>query len=364
MNELGKVNVVEADEGHIVGNAEAALLKCAESSDGGHVVGAEDGRGWMRETQQSRHSVHAAFELMIAFEDEVFAGDAAASLHGGEKGMTAQKGGVFFERAGDEADVTVSERYKMLEGFEHALAVVDEQDVLRELGVGDVDEDHGDVSVRKLVEDGIFDAEGHDRDAVDVALDHAPEAVLELGVVVGGADEEFVAVLDGGTLKALDELGEKRVGDVGDKEADETGATGDEGACLGVWEVVEIADGLVDASGKHRVHGGDLIDGARNSRDRDTGSFGDIADVEAFGRSYGAGERTSWLSRHRSGSFPLHATHLVVVCSCLHQTEGGDSLWARETVTSRVGAYAGSATTLVLQLGTALRHMRRAGSHG
>lgn len=281
VDELGEVDVVEADDGHVFGDAEAACLEGAEGADGHEVVGAEDGGGRLGVVEQFGHAGHAAFELVVAFDDELFFGDAAGGGHGLVEGDAAEGGGVLVEGSADEADLGVAEGDEVADGLFHAVAVVDHDGVLGEGLLGDVDEDHGDVAGGEVAEDGVFDAEGHDGDAVDVALDEATEAVLDLGVVVGGADEELVVALDGGLFEALDELGEEGVGDVGDEEADESAASGDEGAGLGVGEVVELADGVADACSHGRVDGRDVVDCAGDGGDGDAGEPGNIAYIKA-----------------------------------------------------------------------------------
>ena len=72
---------------------------------------------------------------------------------------------------------------------------------------------------------------------------------MRFGIVVGGADEDLVAVCYGDIFKSLDQLGEEWVGDLGDDEAKDPAAAGDERACLGVGKVVELVDYLPDALG-------------------------------------------------------------------------------------------------------------------
>ena len=278
------MDVVKADDGHVLGDAEAALVEGAKGADGGEVVGAEDGGRRMRCVEKLGHAEHAAFQLVIALDDEALLRGAAGGVHGGEEGDAAEAGGVLGEGAADEANVAVAEGDEMLDGLLHAVEVIDHKGVGTKRAsrgfpwgedfLRDVDEDHGDVAAGELFEDGIFDAEGHDGDAIDVALDHAAQAVLELGVVVGGTNEELVAVADGGGLEALDEFGEEGVGDVRDEEAEEARAAGDEGAGLGVGVVVEIAYGLADAGGHGGVDGGDVVDGAGGGGDGDVGGAG------------------------------------------------------------------------------------------
>ena len=88
-----------------------------------------------------------------------------------------------------------------------------------------IDEHERHLALGELIEQGFFEAEGHDGNAFDLALQHAPDAVRHpLGVVVGGADENFVAVLDGDVFKALNELGKEGVGDFGNQQTKELAA--------------------------------------------------------------------------------------------------------------------------------------------
>jgi hypothetical protein len=149
----------------------------------------------------------------------------------------------------------------------------------------DVDEDERDFTFGELIEQRLFDAEGHDGNTFDFALEHAANAVGHaLGVVVGGADEDLVAVLDGDIFKALDEFGEEGVGDLGDDETEEAAAAGDEGAGLSVGEVVELVDDLPYAFGDFGIDGYDVIDGARDGGNGDVGSASNGADVHALRR--------------------------------------------------------------------------------
>ena len=121
-------------------------------------------------------------------------------------------------------------------------------------------------------------------DALDLALEHAADAGGEDGgIAVGGADEDLVAVGDGDLFKALDELGEEGVGDVFNDDAEEAAAAGDEGARVGVGEVIELLDGLPDALGEAFADQRRAVDGAGDSGDGDLGQGGDGADVGRLG---------------------------------------------------------------------------------
>src|SRR5665213_2950581 len=135
----------------------------------------------------------------------------------------------------------MTEDGEMLNGFIDAGVVVDCEDVAERTGGRGIDEDDGDVVYCEAIEEEVFYAEGHDGDAVDFAFEHAAGTEFHgLGFVVGGADEDLVAVGYGDLLELLDEFGEEGVGNFGDDEAEEFAFAGDEGAGLGVGEVVEV----------------------------------------------------------------------------------------------------------------------------
>lgn len=92
----------------------------------------------------------------------------------------------------------------------------------------------------------------------------------------------------GDLFELLDEFGEEGVGDFGDDEAEEFTFAGDESPGLSVGEVVELGDGFPDAGGEDWIDSGDVVDGARDGRNGDTCSGGDVADVD-LGRGGGVG---------------------------------------------------------------------------
>jgi hypothetical protein len=54
----------------------------------------------------------------------------------------------------------------------------------------------------------------------------------------------------GDLFKVLDQFREEWIGDVFDNDAENAAAAGDQAACMGVGEVVELLDGLPDALGE------------------------------------------------------------------------------------------------------------------
>ena len=120
--------------------------------------------------------------------------------------------------------------------------------------------------------------------ALDLALQHAADAGGEHGgIAVGGTDQDLVAVGDGDLFKALDQLREEGVGDVFNDDAEEAAAAGDQGARVGVGEVVELLDGLPNALGEPFADQRGAVDGSGDGGDGDLGQSGDGADVGRLG---------------------------------------------------------------------------------
>jgi len=152
-----------------------------------------------------------------------------------------------------------------------------------------IDKGQRDIAVGQLLQQRLLNAEGHHGHALGLALHHAADAALHaLGVVVGGADQDLIALLDGHVLKALNQLREEGVGDLRDDQPQKAAAPADQGAGLCVRQVVERLDGLPDALSHLGVDGGDVIDGAGDGSDGDVRHLRHGMDVHVGGGSRGA----------------------------------------------------------------------------
>ena len=206
--DLGDVDVVEADDGEIVGHAEAGAVELVQDADGRHVVGAHHGSWHRPGDEELCHGGDAAFERVIAFDDPRRGRWDAALLQRPGEGCGARLGRVKFFGTGDEGDASVAQGGEMLHALPDAVMVVHLEQADTGAFGRDVDKHHWHVAFGELVEQRLFDAEGHHRDALDLALEHAADAVRHaFGIVVGRTDEDLVAVLDGDIFEALDQLG-------------------------------------------------------------------------------------------------------------------------------------------------------------
>ena len=219
---------------------------------------------------------------MISFLDE--SGTSIEVLLRGAflEGLEAGARGGEAERAADEGDAAMAEGGEVFHGVVDTGLVVDLDAAYARGGGSGVEEDEGDVAAAEDCDKGVVHLGGHDGYAVDFALEHAGDAELHaLGVVVGVGDEDFFAVDYGDVLEGLYELGEEWVGDVGDDEAVEAGASGSEGAGVGVGIEVEGLDGATDPIGGARADLGRSVDGAGDGGGGDVGAFGDCLDIHS-----------------------------------------------------------------------------------
>ena len=275
-----ELDVVEADDGDVAGDTESELADCAHGSDGCEVVGGEDCGGAGAGFEDALHSFVAAVYTVISFLDE--GGVFVEMLLRGAflEGLEAGARGGERERAADEGDAAMAEGGEVLHGVVYSGLVVDLDAAYAGAGNAGVEEDEGDVAVAEDFDEGVIHLGGHDGYAVDLTLEHAGDAELHaLGVVVGVRDEDFFAVDYGDVFEGFYEFGEEGVGDVGDDEAVEAGASGSEGAGVGVGIEVEGLDGATDSLGGARADLGRSVHGAGDGGGGDVGAFGDCFDV-------------------------------------------------------------------------------------
>src|ERR1039458_8694202 len=107
--------------------------------------------------------------------------------------------------AGNESDAAMAEGGQMLYGLTDSFGIVDLEDAnVWQAGAG-VDKNEGKLALNQLLDQILFNAEGHDGDAVDVALEHAADERLgAFRLIAGGTDEDFVPLGDGEVFELLD----------------------------------------------------------------------------------------------------------------------------------------------------------------
>ena len=160
-----------------------------------------------------------------------------------------------------------------------ALLVVDED--ARHVDAGDILVEQHDVPARpdqgrqRAVVGGV----GHHHEAIDMAVVQPVEAVdLAPPVAAGRRHEDGVAVPLGLVLDGGGELGEERLADFGDDEADRLGLPGREALGEKVRPVVELCDRGIDARGGRRRQLDAVVEVARDGGGGDPGVVGNVVD--------------------------------------------------------------------------------------
>ena len=69
--DLGDVDIIEADDGEVIGYAQAGAVELVQYTDRCHVVGADNCGGHGLAGKQLLHGCYAAFERMVAFNNPV-----------------------------------------------------------------------------------------------------------------------------------------------------------------------------------------------------------------------------------------------------------------------------------------------------
>jgi hypothetical protein len=225
---FGQVNVVEADDRKVFRDLESCLEERMLHADRGHIVGAQDGRRPVGQSENLLHGVAASVQRVIALHEPIriaLQTDAAHTVD--ERGLSGG-GGAKPKRPGNESDPAMAQNGKVLHGLVDAGPIVHREKAAERPRRSCVDEHDRDVLRREPFEQKVLDAKRHHGYAVDLALEHAASTDLHLlAFVVGAGDENLVAAFHGDLLELLDEFGEERIGDLGDNHAQQPAAAGD-----------------------------------------------------------------------------------------------------------------------------------------
>lgn len=231
----GGMDVVEADDGDVVRDADAGLVQRADAADGGDVVEGEDGG-----------------EAGVAREDP--AHGEIAGLVGGAVGLQFVDGGqrelhLFGDGAdGLPADFGVGAEALPFDDGDGAMAECAEVPQREFRGANVVEDDVGGDGVRVRAGDGdggqLAGARegGVDGDeAVDGALgEHGLRLLHDLGAVVVGDEDEDVSGLEEDRLKPGEHQGDVALGHLWNEDADGHGAAPAQGAGEQVGAVVQF----------------------------------------------------------------------------------------------------------------------------
>ncbi len=264
--------VVEAGDGHVLRDAQAAVAQRRADPEGHGVVRGQNGRQLRVAAQQFQRAVVARGAVVRAVRRQPFRGLGQTGVgHGGAVAFEAVAGGRPGGRSGEVAEAAVAEGQQVVGQAPGAAPVVERQGQrVRAVGVGgqrrpSAQDDLGArgvepaqpggerFSVRRVLHRSAGEHDGRGA----LALEEREIRQLALRGAAGVAD-------DGQLARRVTELGlhraghdpEERVGDVVDEHADEVGRGGGQGARRAVDHVLQLLDGAqhaVPRGARHRI---------------------------------------------------------------------------------------------------------------
>ena len=254
----GEVDVVVADDRHVVGHADAGERQSLQDAESHEVVGGEDGVGAL-----SLRQVHQLFG----------AGSTSVGVHGDrldERELGAvvliDRGSCRGEavlhlrqarRAADEPDPAAADGEEVL-GGEQATGLVVDGDRRELLGpCHPVDQHHARAAITQAFESIDRRAHRGDQDAAHpLLLEQVEIGLLALAVLGAAAEDQGSALLPEHVFDASGDVGEERVRDVEHDHPDGLVGAGSQLAGRVVADVPQLVDGRLDpleGRGQHLV---------------------------------------------------------------------------------------------------------------
>jgi len=169
--------------------------------------------------------------------------------------------------------------------------VVDaDEGLVRIVGGAAIDEQQGFLVVSHRREHRAGDGAEEDGGTDQLGAHFQQVFVLDLGAIVGVADDHDEALLPEGFLDRGGDGGHCGVGEIGDEQGDQTALADAEGAADADRAVAEVGDGAAHAfrgGGGGLV--GDAVHDAGHGGDRDAGMLGDRGDGNSGGMAWSGG---------------------------------------------------------------------------
>ena len=161
-------------------------MDAADHADGRKVVGRQRRRGPLCKLEQRGNGSQAALYFVVAFDDEAGILMDAVAVEGTQEGLAANLGGSQVRRTGGEGDASMTEGGEVIDGFVDAVFVIHNDVAGGGARFRHIEEHHGDVAARELVDEMVVHFRSHYGDAVDAAFQHAAHATGHFtGVVIG-----------------------------------------------------------------------------------------------------------------------------------------------------------------------------------
>ena len=302
------LDVVEADERHVLGNRQAALAQRLHRADRGHVVDREDrgrqrrrapapagsrgsrrsGRPWCGRRRSSRTGMPGGGERLAVALQPVAPGRGVVGV-------------------GEVRDVAVADRDQVLDqpaGAGDAVAD-DEVAVRRRAASGRAARAESRRAAAGRCCAASASLAGRQQQALDPVRDQVLDVfALEPQVALAVAEEHAVAGAPGRGLGAAHHRREERVDDVGHDQPDGLGLLRHEPAGDAVRHVVERRDRLLDPALGLGVDAGAAVDDPRDGHRRDAGAPADI--MQGDGQSALLLANIASLLQYQSNSAATH----------------------------------------------------------
>ena len=247
---LGMGIVGEADEGDIVGDAEAHLGDGVVGSEGDDVVEGEDGVGPVGAVEKGPDGLGGDVEVDFATGDEGAVDGHAGIAQGLEVAVLTANDHVEMVGTTDEGDTTATGFEEVLGGLIGCFVAVglDGGEELGEAGAGE--EDEGDTHLGYLLEvaivGGVLCKTG--QNSLDVKVDKVVYgAYLGLHVLMTVGTDDAIALTGGLLFDAIENGTEEVADEIGYDNADDLGLLMAQGAGKRIGTVVELLGQGLDA---------------------------------------------------------------------------------------------------------------------
>ena len=277
--QTGELHVVEADDRHVARHIQTAVAQRFEHADREVIAGGEHG-GWRELARGQLRRGHLAEAAVIGAEQhERRVKRDAGFVERAPIAFVALAHGEERLRPGDMGDSRMAGVDQMPGGQIAALAIVDEYP--RHIDAWHVLVDQHDVAALadQLPERAVVGTVGCEDQAVEMAgIEPAQIERFTFETVARDAQREAEAAFRGGFFDGVGELGKKRIGDIGHREADRFAAAEAQTSREAVLPIVECDHGVVDAFFRFRRQRERTVQVARDSGLGHVGQFGDVAD--------------------------------------------------------------------------------------
>ena len=274
LKHVGHFEIVEANDGDLPGDIDTRRAERVQDVAHGEVIGREESGGRLSAVQHGADKGDGS--LRRATIDIRLRGMAGVG-HGFTVTGIAGLHGVELTVETKESNGAMAVADEVLDGGLGASAIGDENGIEARSGCGTVHSDDVDAGERFAAVIAFVVRNRDDDEAVDLAAEHqAGLFLLDLRVLIGGGEDDGVAVLLGYRGDSMSAGGKEGIVEVRNNDADGFGVDGAETSGNLVRLIVEDLDGAIDALG--RVFGNAGTSG-KDAGHRHLANAGETGDV-------------------------------------------------------------------------------------